>query len=148
MTEKVKEETAAAFDEDELKRLEREALGEIKSDSAAVGDVSEMENYNAPDEEMRGLVGGLLGMGFAVLAPNWQIRPEEVEQLTEAYSVLLCKYCPDGLGEYGVELSAVMITFAVFAPRIGTPRVKEEKPVNNDELNNSGMPDILSDEAI
>jgi len=127
------QEIPAAINQEELQSLEAEVLGDIETDAAAVGEGPAL----AVDEEMRGLVGGVLGMGFAVLAPNWQVRPEEVEQLTEAYSALLAKYCPDGLGEYGVEISAIMITFAVVAPRLKTPRLAP--PVSN-------KPEILTDE--
>ena len=122
-------ESGAAFNVDELKALEAEAVAGIASDEAAAVDALPV----AVDEEMRGLVGGVLGMGFAVLAPNWEVKPEEVEQLTEAYTALICKYFPDGLGEYGVEISAVMMTFAVVAPRIGKPRERPKEPAQNEE---------------
>lgn len=132
------EENEAAINEPELRGLEAEVIGEINRDAAAVGDIT--AQAVAPlDEEMRGLVGGVLGMGFSVLAPNWQVQQEEVEQLTEAYTALLCKYCPDGLGEYGVEISAVMITFAVVAPRLGKPR-------NIPETTPEPVPSELSEE--
>ncbi len=133
------EENEAAINEPELRGLEAEVIGEINSDAAAVGDIT--AQAVAPlDEELRGLVGGVLGMGFSVLAPNWQVQQEEVEQLTEAYTALLCKYCPDGLGKYGVEISAVMMTFAVVAPRLGKPR-------NIPEPTAEPVPGELSDEA-
>ena len=123
------EEKGAAFNENELKALEAETVADIAKDEAAAGDSLPV----AIDEEMRGLVGGVLGMGFAVLAPNWEVKQEEVEQLTEAYTALICKYCPDGLGDYGVEISAVMMTFAVVAPRIGKPRERPKQPAQKEE---------------
>jgi len=128
MSEKRPEQEAAAFDDFELEKLEAEALGDIKEEAAAVGDVAATMQAPQIDEEMRGLVLGLLGGGFAVLAPNWQVRQEEVEQLSDAYTSLLCKYCPDGLGDYGVEISAVMMTLAIVAPRIGVPRIEVTRP--------------------
>jgi len=133
------QEIPAAINQEELQSLEAEVLGDIKTDAAAVGEGPAV----AVDEEMRGLIGGVLGMGFAVLAPNWQIRPEEVEQLTDVYSALLSKYCPDGLGNYGVEISALMLTAAVIGPRLGTPRLEIPAPKGKAEA----MPDVLSGEV-
>jgi len=142
MSEEKTEQEPAAFDEAGLEKLEAEIIGDIQQEAEAVNSPS--ITSKAVDEELRGLVGGVLNMGFIVLAPNWQVGPEEVEQLTEAYTALLAKYCPDGLGEYGVEISAVMMTFAVIAPRIGKPRKEEEKQKEEEQT----IPDILSDEAI
>jgi len=135
-----KDESKAAFDEDGLNALESEVLGGIQQDAEAVGDIQ--QGAVVVDEEMSLLVAGVLGMGFAVLAPNWQVQQQEVEQLTEAYTALLSKYCPDGLGGYGVEIAAIMMTFAVVAPRLSTPRAVPPL-VEGD----GGMPDVLSDEA-
>lgn len=68
----------------------------------------------------------VLAMGFGVLAPNWQVQPQEVEQLADVYAQLLDKYFPDGLGDYGVEISAVMVTGAIVLPRLKTPRKVEQ----------------------
>ncbi len=144
--DKKEQEKTAAFDDAELKSLESEVLGDIKNDEQTT--VIEGQHLQPVDEEMRGLVGGLLGMGFAVLAPNWDVKPDEVEQLTEAYTALLCKYCPDGLGNYGVEISAVMLTFAVVAPRLAIPRNKPTAEAEEDTSTAIKQPDILSDEAI
>jgi len=141
MSEEKTEQEPAAFDEAGLNKLEAELLGDIKQDEAAAGVY--VEDAQPIDEELKGLVGGVLNMGFIVLAPNWQVAPEEVEQLTEAYTALLSKYCPDGLGEYGVEISAVMMTFAVVAPRIGTPRTAPPPKQEGQKV-----PDVLSDEAV
>ncbi len=141
MSEEKTEQETAAFDEAGLNKLEAEILGEIQQDETAAGFSSVA--VKPVDEELKGLVGGVLNMGFVVLAPNWNVGPEEVEQLTEAYTSLLAKYCPDGLGEYGVEISAVMMTFAVVAPRIGTPRKAEPKKEERGQV----VPDVLSDEG-
>lgn len=141
MSEEKTEQEPAAFDEAGLDKLEAEIIGDIQQDEAAAGAVALEQPI---DEELRGLVGGVLNMGFIVLAPNWQVAPEEVEKLTEAYTALLNKYCPDGLGEYGVEISAVMMTFAIVAPRLGTPRTAPKPKEEEREQ----VPDVLSDEAI
>jgi hypothetical protein len=134
----------AAFDEAGLDKIEAALLDDIKQDEAAAGVT--LSDQPAVDEELRGLVGGVLTMGFAVLAPNWNIQPVEVEQLTESYTMLLCKYCPDGLGDYGVEISAVMITAAVFGQRVGVPRVAPPEETRPDDR--PSFPDVMSDEAV
>lgn len=80
--------------------------------------------------EMQGLLIAVLTPSFAIIAPNWQLRPDEVRQLAAAYTPVMLKYFPDGLGEVGPELAAVMVTLTILGSRIGTPRriviVKEE----------------------
>lgn len=142
MSEEKTEQETAAFDEAGLNKLEAEILGEIQQDETAAGFSSVA--VKPVDEELKGLVGGVLNMGFVVLAPNWKVAPEEVEQLTEAYTALLNKYCPDGLGQYGVEISALMMTFAIVAPRLGTPRTAPKPKEEEREQ----VPEVLSDEAI
>jgi len=139
MSEEKTEQEPAAFDEAGLNKLEAEILGEIQQDETAAGSSSVV--VQPVDEELKGLVGGLISTGFVVLAPNWGVRPEEVEQLTDAYVSLLSKYFPDGMGAYGVEVTAVMITLAVFVPRADVPRIRP-KEKEGDEV-----PDVLSDEA-
>lgn len=72
------------------------------------------------------IIAPLLQMGFGVLAPNWQVSEPEIEQLSIAYGGLIDKYFPSGVGQYSVEISAVMITAAVVLPRMKTPRKEPE----------------------
>jgi hypothetical protein len=62
----------------------------------------------------------------ALTMPNWNIGEVENQKLSECYADLLDKYYPNICGSYGVEINALLITGAIFAPRIGTPRIKEE----------------------
>jgi hypothetical protein len=77
-------------------------------------------------------------MGFAILAPNWQVTENEAEQLAESYAALVDKYLPDGIGNYGVEINALMITGAIVLPRLKVPRKAEPAPEPTPEqgLNN------------
>jgi hypothetical protein len=83
------------------------------------------QQANTP--ETQEILQPVLSMGFGILAPNWQVQPEEVEQLSEVYAALLDKYFPDGMGDYGVEITAVMVTGAIVLPRLKTPRKVEQK---------------------
>ncbi len=76
------------------------------------------------------VLAGLLTPTFASLAPNWNIKLAEVQQLSLAYGAVIDKYFPDGLGNYGPEIMATLATIAIFGPRLKTPRVVEEKPAD------------------
>ncbi|MEW8346766.1 MAG: hypothetical protein AB2687_00515 [Candidatus Thiodiazotropha taylori] len=67
-------------------------------------------------------------MGFGILAPGWGVTPGECKQLSEAYGQLFDKYFPEGMGDYGAEVSAVMLTAAVVLPRMKLPRKVETPP--------------------
>lgn len=68
-------------------------------------------------------------LAFDKGAPLWAVSDDEVRTLCDAYGALLDKYFPDGfLDRFGVELSAIMVTIAVFGPRWGTPMRVEPKP--------------------
>jgi hypothetical protein len=45
-----------------------------------------------------------------------------------AYAPLVAKYCPD-VGAVSAELTAVLVTAAIVAPRIGKPRLKKRAEV-------------------
>lgn len=64
-----------------------------------------------------------------IFAPNWELDETECEQLGIAYGALIDKYLPDNpASKYGLEISAVMVTLAVFGSRKGVPMRIEEKP--------------------
>lgn len=112
-----------------LAHLERSAGGAADTGGAAGGAA-----YIDPEEaEMQGLMIAVLTPAFAVLAPNWQVQPPEVQQLAAAYTPVLMKYFPEGLGEVGPELAAVLVTLTVLGGRLGTPRrivVVQEEAAN------------------
>ena len=70
----------------------------------------------------------VLDPAFQILAPNWKVTQTEVKQLAEAYGAVIDKYWPDGLTQYGPEVSAILITAMIVAPRAGTPPKLEKKP--------------------
>lgn len=71
----------------------------------------------------------ILSLGFAVLAPAWAVSEPEVKELAAAYGGLIDKYFPDGIGQFGVEVNALLITGAVLMPRLAMPRkVEPPKP--------------------
>lgn len=84
------------------------------------------------------LVMPVVALGCNLLAPAWEIQPEEVDALSSAYGELLDKYFPEGAGAFGVELSALLVTGAIIAPRLGKPRkepTEQEKAQSQTEIN-------------
>jgi len=75
----------------------------------------------------------VIGPAFSLLAPAWNVQDQEVEALADAYAALLDKYWPGGLQGFGVEINALLITLAVFGPRLKMPRKIEEKVVTEGE---------------
>lgn len=85
-----------------------------------------------PKIETAAVLEGILGPAFATIAPNWRVSAMETKQLAIAYGGLIDKYFPDGLGEYGAEIAACVVTLAVFGPRLRVPPRAEEKPATTD----------------
>ncbi len=77
--------------------------------------------------ETKGMLILVLGTGFELLAPNWKVRADEVEKLSEAYAVLMEKYLPGGVGQLGPEIGALFVTVGIFSTRMGKPRTLPEK---------------------
>ncbi|HWO42143.1 MAG TPA: hypothetical protein VNO43_10105 [Candidatus Eisenbacteria bacterium] len=69
----------------------------------------------------------LLKPTFRLLAPNWEVTDDECAMLGSAYGAVVDKYFPDL--DLGVELTAALVTLAVFGPRWGKPaKVPKPKP--------------------
>lgn len=89
-----------------------------------------------PEIETGQLVAQAIQATADIFAPNWDIQPEESEQLGAAYGALIEKYLPDsGLEKYGVEISAVLITGMILKSRANKPlrkpkpkEIKKEQP--------------------
>lgn len=91
---------------------------------------------NAADE-WAAILQMALGPGFAILAPNWGISPDEIKALSDAYAPCAAELFPD-MGQAGPWVGAVMATAIVIGPRLGTPRKPPkpttEKPVKGEEV--------------
>lgn len=74
------------------------------------------------------ILAPVINMACAVLAPSWNIQPAEQQALAENYANVIDKYFPGGVGQFGPELSALLVTAAIITPRLGTPRKPEPKP--------------------
>lgn len=91
--------------------------------AAPAGDVAAQADA-IPSGELCKMV---LGPLFAIFAPNWNVTATEVDQLGNVYGAVLDKYFPGGLGEFGPEITACLITCAVIAPRANKPRKLEAR---------------------
>ena len=107
------------------------------------GAPGEVKNYDQPGEgqEPPGpptseLLRPVVELVHVSLAPAWAILPEQKDAISQAYADVLDKYFPGGLGNFGPELTALMVTAAVVLPNMGQPRYQEppeEKPEENQE---------------
>jgi hypothetical protein len=104
----------------EFKRLEAEAMSGGVSPSGPV-------TAGQVEPDTAEIIDSILQMGFGILAPNWGVTPGECKELSKSYGALFDKYFPGGMGEYGLELTAVMGTAAVILPRIKRPRKLEKQ---------------------
>lgn len=103
--------------ESEFRRLEAEAGGLSEGPAPTI--------QQGPTSE---IIEPILQMGFAIIAPAWQVSDPECKELAKCYGALIDKYFPDGMGQYGVEVTAAMTTAAVILPRMKIPRKLETKP--------------------
>jgi len=108
-------------------RIDAAAMQMAQADNVVpIAGNAEPENQE-PEISTSELLAPILGIGFATLAPNWKVSPDEVNQLSQAYGALIDKYLPDnGLDRFGPEISAIMVTAMIIMPRASIPR-KEKK---------------------
>lgn len=109
---------------DELAALNAEAI-ESEPGIDEAGEPVEAEPEEQPSISNQQAIQMLLAPAFGALAPRWQVQPEEIAQLAQAYGDLADKYLPDGI-HVGVELNAALVTLIVLGPRMGTPRTEAE----------------------
>lgn len=113
------------------------------------------QNENAPEPIPEPTTGELLAeviqITADIVAPNWQIQKEESEQLGAVYGALIDKYMPDaGLGKYGLEISAVLVTGIIIKGRAGIPlrKPKEKQKALNDSTETPEQSNTLKAKAV
>ena len=106
--------SAAVAAPDELDAL----AAEVAADAPTPAPDAQPEPEIMPMAE---LIRPTLRMVFDKAAPAWRVSDAEVKGLADVYGALIDKYFPGGVGRWGLELSALMLTFAVLGPRWGTP---------------------------
>lgn len=111
--------------------LEGELLGKAEADPS--GNQSEPTGRQSTTGE---LIAALLEPTFQIMAPAWNVSSGECSMLGEAYGAVVDKYFPNF--SFGVELSAVMVTLAVFGPRWGQPMKPTKKAENGEESKSAG----------
>lgn len=120
-SEKLKETTvsiaSAVAAPDELDALALEA-GPDEVEQPATAE----QQPPAPDVPAKALLQPLLTLAFAKAAPAWKVTSAEVAELSEAWGALVDKWAPGGLlNKYGLEITALLVTVQVLAPRFGHP---------------------------
>jgi len=125
MTEKAKDQeqeaAGAAIDTDELNNIAAQLEGEEQHEAA--GELAEREGPTTAE-----VIHPLISFGCDLACPNYQIQKAEKQALAEAYGDLLDKYFPEGIGAWGVELNAALMTAAIFGPRLAQGVPAREKP--------------------
>lgn len=111
---------------------------QLEAQAATVDDINSPTPINdeSPQEEeisSGDLVAQAIQVTADFIAPNWEIKEEESEQLGKVYGALLDKYLPDSdFSKYGLELSALLVTGMILKSRAGVP-LKKEKPKEKKE---------------
>lgn len=106
--------------EQELRSLEREAEQDAQEQEAEFLEGEEViQEEEIPTKEV---LLPVVGFACDILAPNWDIKEMEKEALAGSYAEVFDKYFPNSMGKLGVEFNALLITVAIFAPRIKKPR--------------------------
>lgn len=115
---------------------------ELASIAAELGDAEQAETEAEQGEQVgpstSEVLYPLISFGCDLGCPNWQIQDAEKQGLAEGYADLIDKYWPGGIGQFGVELNALLMTAAIFGPRVakGIPaRIEKEverKPETSD----------------
>lgn len=110
----------------EEKNIENESLEEMAA--RLDGEAIEEDEYSLEEvpqqvgPETCEFIAPIIGGFFGIVTPNWNISDAEVNELSKAYGAVIDKYYPDITP--GCEVTAILCTIMVVAPRIGTPRVK------------------------
>ncbi|MFK5948524.1 MAG: hypothetical protein QM500_07115 [Methylococcales bacterium] len=111
----------------EFIQLEREAV----NDESAQEESLQQESTGAIEKKTRDILLPVVSFACDILAPNWQIQESEKEILSESYADVLDKYFPNSMGNFGIEFNALLVTVAIFAPRIKTPRNIKPEEIQN-----------------
>lgn len=120
--------TGAAIDQAELNSMAEEL--EAEQAEAQAGELAEQHEGPATAE----MLFPLVAFGCDLACPNYQIQKAEKQALAESYGDLIDKYFPEGIGAWGVELNALLVTAAIFGPRVakGIP-AREPAPAPKQE---------------
>ncbi|MCW3173755.1 hypothetical protein [Shewanella subflava] len=122
---------------DDLQDTEQGHFDEFASITAELEPETQNQTYEAAAPvSISGaeIILPVVSLACGVLAPNWDIKPEEQAALADCYGALMDKYFPDMAESGGVELSALLVTAAILTPRLSTPRKLEpEKPKDTKE---------------
>lgn len=117
--------TGEAIDAAELDKIASQAeQAEQAEQTELTGELMEQQDGPSTAEVLQPVID----LVCAIAAPNWEIKAGERQAMAESYGELVDKYFPDGMGAWGVELNALLVTTAIIGPRVasGKPRVKEE----------------------
>lgn len=91
--------------------------------------VTAEQQQQEPEVPTAEVLQAVIHPAFVLLAPNWNVQPEESAALAEAYAPVIDKYFPDAGSGMGPELMAVTVSLAVLGPRLAIPRKAQAQEV-------------------
>lgn len=119
-----------------MEAIKQEGIAGLESLRAEIGTAPvtgpDQAAANTPSIDTKDQLSMLMGPMFGVLFPAWNLQPEEIDGLAEAYAKVADKWFPGGLN-LGVELEALMITAMIFGPRLKMPRKAPKKQPDSSE---------------
>lgn len=131
-----KQDTGAAIDTSELQSIAAELEAEEKQETA--GELEEQAEGPSTSE----VIYPLISFGCDLGCPNWMVQAGEKKALADGYADMIDKYWPGGIGAFGVELNALLMTAAIFGPRVakGIParEPKEKEATEGETATNEG----------
>lgn len=120
---------------------------------------AEIDNINLPSSEVKEtepepevssgeLVAQAIQVTADLIAPNWQIQPQESEKLGVVYGALLDKYMPDsGIDKFGLEISALLVTGMIIKSRSGIP-LRKPKPKDDEKSAIEQQAPVTSEQVV
>ena len=126
---------------DELERLAVQIESEGPGESPGVeGDYIPGDDQSQGQPKTADILAPMLQITFGLLAakrgPHWKLSDLEAVEAARAYGDVIDKYWPDAA--IGPEAAAVLVTLAVFGPRVmqdkklEAEKAKQEKPGADD----------------
>lgn len=111
----------------DLERLAAEAATDATPPAVAAMRENQAQAAALEQQETAAALALLLEPAFGLLAPGWNVQAGECQALAGAWSPVLVKYFPGGIGQMGPELTALLVTAAVIGPRLGKPRTVDKQ---------------------
>ena len=126
------QEAGAAIDPAEMDAIAAEAGAEEAPESS--GEL--MEEQEGPSTS--DVLYPLISFGCDLGCPNWMVQDAEKKALSDGYADMIDKYWPGGVSKFGVELNALLMTAAIFGPRVAKGIPARDLPKREEKQEQTG----------